>query len=77
MGLWPAYGDESAFLRLIDSKQVTRDFRGSVIGDLSPVGLQQLDQDWEQSRGMLGPLERPPTMDYLRLHHHCNWCRQI
>ena len=30
MGLRPTHGDESALLRFIDSKQVTRDFRGSV-----------------------------------------------
>ena len=32
MGLRPTNGDESAFVRFIDSKQVTRDFRRSVIG---------------------------------------------
>jgi hypothetical protein len=31
MGLRPTHGDESALLTLDDSKQVTRDFRGSVI----------------------------------------------
>jgi hypothetical protein len=31
MGLRPTHGDESALLRFIDSKEVTRDFRGSVI----------------------------------------------
>ena len=31
MGLWPTHRDESALLRFIDSKQVTRDFRGSVM----------------------------------------------
>jgi hypothetical protein len=31
MGLRPTNGDESAFLRFIDSKQVTRDFRRSEI----------------------------------------------
>jgi hypothetical protein len=31
MGLRPTHEDESALLRFIDSKQVTRDFRGSVI----------------------------------------------
>jgi len=31
MGLRPTHGDESALLRFIDSKQVTREFRGSVI----------------------------------------------
>ena len=31
MGLRPTHGDESALLTLIDSKQVTCDFRGSVI----------------------------------------------
>ena len=30
MGLRPTHGDESVLLRFIDSKQVTRDFRGSV-----------------------------------------------
>jgi hypothetical protein len=30
MGLWPTHRDESALLRLIDSKQVTCNFRGSV-----------------------------------------------
>jgi len=29
MGLRPTHGDESALLRFIDSKRVTRDFRGS------------------------------------------------
>jgi hypothetical protein len=29
MGLRPTNGDESAFLRFIESKQVTRDFRRS------------------------------------------------
>jgi hypothetical protein len=29
MGLRPTHGDEIALLRFIDSKQVTRDFRGS------------------------------------------------
>ncbi len=31
MGLRPTHGDKSALLRFIDSKEVTRDFRGSVI----------------------------------------------
>jgi len=31
MGLRPTHGDESALLRFIDSKEVTRDFRGSVM----------------------------------------------
>ena len=31
MGLRPTNGDESAFVRFIDSVQVTRDFRRSVI----------------------------------------------
>ena len=31
MGLRPTHGHESAFLRFIDSKRVTRDFRRSVI----------------------------------------------
>jgi hypothetical protein len=42
MGLWPTDGDESPFLRFIDSKQVTRDFRRSVIDSMTmsaPVGL--------------------------------------
>jgi hypothetical protein len=30
MGLWPTYWDESPFIRFIDFKQVTRDFRRSV-----------------------------------------------
>jgi len=34
MGLRPTNGDESAFVRFIDSKQVTRDFRRSVIAML-------------------------------------------
>jgi hypothetical protein len=34
MVLWPTYRDESALLRLIDSKQVTRDFRGSAMAFL-------------------------------------------
>ena len=41
MGLLPAYGDESAFLRPIDSKWVMRDFRGSALAictkDLAPI----------------------------------------
>src|SRR5713226_5686886 len=35
MGLRPTHGDESALLRFIDSKQVTRDFRGSVIDSMT------------------------------------------
>jgi hypothetical protein len=31
MGLRPTHSDESACLRFIDSKQVTRDFRGSTM----------------------------------------------
>ena len=31
MRLWPTYRDGSAFLRLIDSKRVMRDFRRSVM----------------------------------------------
>jgi hypothetical protein len=34
MVLWPTYRDESALIRLIDSKQVTRDFRGSAMAFL-------------------------------------------
>ena len=37
MGLWPTDGDESALIGFIDSKQVTRDFRGSAV-----VTLRQL-----------------------------------
>jgi hypothetical protein len=40
MGLWPTHRDESALLRFIDSKQVTRDFRGSVTACLQ----QSLDR---------------------------------
>jgi hypothetical protein len=36
MGLWPTHRDESALLRFIDSKQVTRDFRGSFHGPVGP-----------------------------------------
>jgi hypothetical protein len=32
MGLRPTHRNESALLRFIDSKQVTRDFRGSAMG---------------------------------------------
>ncbi len=39
MGLRPTHGDESALLRFIDSKRVTRDFRGSVIA--FPRGLDR------------------------------------
>jgi hypothetical protein len=31
MSLWPTHGDESALLRFIDSKQVTRDFMTQTI----------------------------------------------
>jgi hypothetical protein len=40
MGLRPTHGDESALLRFIDSKQVTRDFRRSVMAMLSQ-GIRQ------------------------------------
>ena len=40
MGLWPTHRDESALLRFIDSKQVPRDFRGSVTACLQ----QSLDR---------------------------------
>jgi hypothetical protein len=40
MGLWPTDRDESALLRFIDSKQVRRDFRGSVTACLQ----QSLDR---------------------------------
>jgi hypothetical protein len=40
MGLRPTHGDESVLLRFIDSKQVTRDFQGSVMAWASFVRRQ-------------------------------------
>ena len=42
MGLRPTHGDESALLRFIDSKQVTRDFRGSAIAFHEEPGPSQV-----------------------------------
>jgi hypothetical protein len=39
MGLLPTHRDESPLLRFIDSKQVTRDFRRSVIACLRQLSL--------------------------------------
>jgi hypothetical protein len=36
MGLWPTHRDESALLRFIDSKQVTRNFRGKRFQEIVP-----------------------------------------
>jgi hypothetical protein len=44
MGLRPTHGNESAFLRLIDSKQVTGDFRGSAPVQLYSPGLGMFEQ---------------------------------
>jgi hypothetical protein len=38
MGLWPTHRDESALLRFIDSKQVTRNFQGSTSAIRSALG---------------------------------------
>jgi hypothetical protein len=42
MGLWPTHRDESAFLRLIDSKRVTPRLSTEVMGilhQLTPLGI--------------------------------------
>ncbi len=62
MGQWPTHKDESAFLGFIDSKQVTRDFRGSaparyalttffVSGDSGAGAADALFRDGHRSLG--------------------------
>jgi len=53
MGLRPTHGNESAFLRLIDSKQVTGDFRGSGKKKLTLVGPRRPTPDIRETCPMV------------------------
>jgi hypothetical protein len=50
MGLWPTHRDESALLRFIDSKQVTRNFRGSAAACYQKLPLNCRPDVMQESR---------------------------